>query len=340
MAATRRPQLGSQPAQAVLTSGEWAMALATRSASASAAAPSMRSSTTWVTPSPSATIWRASEVQTWVERGGKCWIAGADGGAAGAGGEQQHGVVGGGVAVDGDAVEADFDGGAQIGVEHGRLDGGVGEDVDEHGGVGHQLRMNHAGALAEGGDAHFLRISRRRRRPATSMRAKAVFSTVSVVRMAWATSWKWSDSEPSEAASAGIAAMSFSAGSGTPMTPVEEGKTSSGRQPKTSAAASQVARAASRPAWPAAQLALPALMATTRTLPPVARRCSLVDEKRRGVDAVAGEGCGGAGRGVGDDQRKVGAAARLEAGLDGAEAEAAGNDELGKVGHLVMREPI
>ena len=58
------------------------------------------------------------------------------------------------------------------------------------------------------------------------------------------------------------------------MTPVEEGKTSSGLQPKISAAASQVARAASMPAWPTAQLALPALMATTRTLPPVARRCS------------------------------------------------------------------
>ena len=44
------------------------------------------------------------------ERGGEVRIAGADGGAAGAGSEQQHGVVGGGVAVDGDAIEADFDG--------------------------------------------------------------------------------------------------------------------------------------------------------------------------------------------------------------------------------------
>src|ERR1035441_643917 len=43
------------------------MALATLSASASLAAPSMRNSTTWDTPSPSATIWRASEVQTWVK---------------------------------------------------------------------------------------------------------------------------------------------------------------------------------------------------------------------------------------------------------------------------------
>src|SRR5271169_5419213 len=67
----------------------------------------------------------------------------------------------------------------------------------------------------------------------------------------------------------------FSAGSGTPMMPVEEGKTCSGGQAKICAQAAQVARAASRPAWPAAQLALPALMAATRTLPPVARRCSL-----------------------------------------------------------------
>ena len=43
-----------------------AMALAILRASASSFAPSMRSSTTWVMPSPSATIWRASEVQTWV----------------------------------------------------------------------------------------------------------------------------------------------------------------------------------------------------------------------------------------------------------------------------------
>ena len=124
------------------------------------------------------------------ERRGKGRIARADGGAAGTGGEQEHGVVGGGVAVDGDAVEADFDGGAQVCVEHRGLDGGVGEDVDEHGGVRHELRMNHAGTLADSGDADFLAdfagaIDLRRE---TSRRAKAVFSTVSVVRMASATS--------------------------------------------------------------------------------------------------------------------------------------------------------
>ncbi len=69
--------------------------------------------------------------------------------------------------------------------------------------------------------------------------------------------------------------MSFSAGRGTPMIPVEEGKTSSGLQPKICAAAAQVARAAAKPGSPAAQLALPALMAATRTRLPVARRWAL-----------------------------------------------------------------
>ena len=76
MAATSRPQLGSEPAQAVLTRGEWAIALATRKASASLAAPSMRSSTTWVTPSPSATICRAREVHTWVSAAAKAGLPG------------------------------------------------------------------------------------------------------------------------------------------------------------------------------------------------------------------------------------------------------------------------
>src|SRR5581483_9417511 len=72
-----------------------------------------------------------------------------------------------------------------------------------------------------------------------------------------------------------MAEISFCAGSGTPITPVEEGNTSSARQPKTCATEVHVARAASSPAWPAAQFAFPALIATTRTLPPDARRFSL-----------------------------------------------------------------
>src|ERR1035437_302884 len=129
MAAISRPQLGSLPAQAVFTRGEWAMALAILSASASVAAPLMCNSTTWVMPSPSATIWRASEVQN-------C-------------------VIGRGVAVHRDAVEADLDGRAQATVQHRRLDDRIRQNVDQHGGVRDKLRMNHSRALAKCGDADF-----------------------------------------------------------------------------------------------------------------------------------------------------------------------------------------
>src|SRR5665213_4418436 len=71
------------------------------------------------------------------------------------------------------------------------------------------------------------------------------------------------------------------------MTPVEEGKTSSGRQAKIFAAAAQVAWAASRPACPAAQLALPALIATTRTLPFEALKCCLSTMRGAAVTRLA-----------------------------------------------------
>ncbi len=108
-----------------------------------------------------------------------------------------------------------------------------------------------------------------------SSRAKAIFSTRSVVRIACAASEKSLGSEPTLAASSGNAAISFSAGSGTPMIPVEDGNTSSARQTNVRATAAQVSRAARRPASPAAQLAFPALMAATRTRPPVELKCSL-----------------------------------------------------------------
>jgi len=59
------------------------------------------------------------------------------------------------------------------------------------------------------------------------------------------------------------------------MMPVDEGNTCSVGQAKVSAAAAQVARAAAMPGSPAAQFALPALIATTWTRPPEARRFSL-----------------------------------------------------------------
>jgi hypothetical protein len=67
------------------------------------------------------------------------------------------------------------------------------------------------------------------------------------------------------APSAGNAARTLSTGSGTPMMPVDEGKTACGAQPKTSAAAAQHCSATAMPALPVAQLALPALMSTVWT---------------------------------------------------------------------------
>ncbi len=122
------------------------------------------------------------------------------------------------------------------------------------------------------------------------------------------------------------------------MTPVDEGKTSSGLQPKVSAAAAQVARAASRPAWPAAQLALPALMATTRTLPPVALRCCLSTMSGAAITRLEVKAAAALAGASATISGKVGTAALLEAGFDGAESEAAGNEELRKIAHRSIEQ--
>jgi hypothetical protein len=162
------------------------------------------------------------------------------------------------------------------------------------------------------------------RRPSTSKRAKAVFSTVSVVRMACATCWKWSNSGAQGCGQGGQRGDQLfgrqrdadDAGGG--------GKDLFGWAAEDFLRGGAGGAGGGQAGWPAAQLALPALMATTRTRPPVARRCSLSTMSGRGDDAVGGEGGGGAGRRIGHDEGKVGAAALLEAGLGGAKAEAAG----------------
>ena len=63
-AAATRPQLASWPKIAVLTSGELAIERATVSAASSSAAPRTFTVTSFVEPSPSAAILRASSPQT------------------------------------------------------------------------------------------------------------------------------------------------------------------------------------------------------------------------------------------------------------------------------------
>ena len=176
--------------------------------------------------------------------------------AAGSAGDEQHSVVGGGVAVDGDGVEAGLDGGGECGVEVGNVGGDVGEEIDEHGGVRRgpavcrrvrrapgpimpaplaQPQMRTSALTGDSGPA------------ATGMTAWAILTRVSVVMMAWAKAEAWSGVEPTAALSAGMAATTFSAGKGTPMMPVDEGTTSSKMQPKVWAAATQVETQPSMP---------------------------------------------------------------------------------------------
>jgi hypothetical protein len=132
--------------------------------------------------------------------------------------------------------------------------------------------MDHAGAFAESSNSNFAHGAGRSRNLETSEcglldeigREDGLGRLRKMARLG-----------PIDAASSGITATSFSAGSGTPMIPVDDGNTSSARQPKMRAAAEQVSRAARTPGSPAAQLALPALIATTRIRPPVALKCSL-----------------------------------------------------------------
>ncbi len=105
------------------------------------------------------------------------------------------------------------------------------------------------------------------------MTALLIFIRVSVVMMARAKSSACSESLPRAAWIAGMAATTFSVGKGTPMMPVEEGKTSAGAQAKVAAAAAQVVSQAAMPAAPVAQLALPALTRTVRIRPPPVVRC-------------------------------------------------------------------
>jgi hypothetical protein len=102
-----------------------------------------------------------------------------------------------------------------------------------------------------------------------TMRRAAPFGTVSVVMIALAASSH--ASSRNAACAAGSAATMRSTGSGSMITPVENGSTSSGAQPNSDATAAHVERAALSPGWPVPAFALPALKMSARIDAPV--RC-------------------------------------------------------------------
>src|SRR6202166_5334064 len=103
----------------------------------------------------------------------------------------------------------------------------------------------------------------------------AVFGRVSVVQIASESSAKERADGRRCSAITGSARNIFSSGSGTPITPVEHTKSSSGWQPKRLAASATVRCAAACPAVAVAQLALPAFTTTPRIRPFDLRRFSL-----------------------------------------------------------------
>ena len=119
------------------------------------------------------------------------------------------------------------------------------------------------------------------------------------------------------------------------MMPVDEGKTSSAWHPNVFAAPAQVARAALMPASPAAQFALPALIATTRTRPPLALKFSLSIMSGAAMTRFDVNAAAALAGTIRNNQGKVHAAAGLHTGLYRAKSKAAGNDVMGEIAHTV-----
>src|SRR5437764_7115661 len=95
----------------------------------------------------------------------------------------------------------------------------------------------------------------------------ASLGRVSVVRMASANLRRWSGDAPAPEIRAGNLAFIFSNGSGTPMTPVDEGNTSEARALRSRAAAEHTDSQARIPAGPVAQFAFPEFTITARISP-------------------------------------------------------------------------
>ena len=87
--------------------------------------------------------------------------------------------------------------------------------------------------------------------------------------MASAARWPAAVSPARSAAAAGMPVSTAAMGSGTPMRPVEQTRTSSGGQPSAVAVTSHMRRAWARPGAPVAALAFPALRTTAAACPSV-----------------------------------------------------------------------
>ena len=154
--------------------------------------------------------------------------------------------------------------------------------------------------------------------PLTATVREAALATVSVVMMACAAACQLS--APRSACAAGRPATRRSTGSGSRMTPVENGSTCAAPTPSSSPTASQVACAAWRPGSPVPALAMPVLITSARISPPAARwlrhNCTGAAQKRFCVNTPAT-----VQPAIERDQRQVAAVLLADAGLGDAETD-------------------
>ena len=176
--------------------------------------------------------------------------------------------------------------------------------------MGHQLGVNHAGALAEGGDADLCGVAV----GTCDFEAREGGLLHRVGGEDGLRGLHESGRIPRRAMrpAPGSAAISFSAGSGTPMMPVEEGKTSSGAAGEDLGGGGAGGAGGVEAGLAGGAVGVAGVDGDHAHFAPGGAQVLLVHDERRGDDAVGGEGGGGAGRRVGDDEGKVGAAAGLE----------------------------
>ena len=271
------------------------MARPMRRAARAVAAPVTSIVTNFCAPSPSRTICCARSIITASSARRKSLSRRSAGLGTGLvrrllGRAEQHGVAGRGIAVDGDRVERAVGGRGEQRLQHRGGQCRVGEDIGEH---RRHVGRDHARALGEAVDA-------RPSTPSIVAVAVAPFGKVSVVMIARAAA-----SQPSAASNGticGKAPTIFSAGGGSPMTPVEEINTCSASQPSSFAVVVAVASTTSLPARPVKTLALPELTTMPRDL--AARQAVAAPDHRRARRQRAREdaGDGAVRRQLGDHQ--------------------------------------
>src|SRR5271163_64669 len=265
-AAKMRPQLGSAPAKAVFTSGEVAMVAAMRFAEASDFAPQTSISITRWAPSPSATIWRAKERQTSSSAAAKARYAAVffliDGAPAAPLARTSN--------VSFVEVSPSMEMALKV------------RDVTSCNVFCSRLGAMAASVVTKASmvailgwiiPAPLAQPTKWMRLPAILKEALAVLGRVSVVQMASDSSAKERAEGRWWRATMGKPRRTLSSGKGTPITPVEQTKSSCGWQPRCLAASLTVRNATAWPEAPVAQLALPALTTTARMRPLDDFRC-------------------------------------------------------------------